>query len=289
MKRMNRLLRWTVAACATLAVAAAASPHALAQAGSIEFTIHVTPTGGVEEPVRGFPVFLLSKSYEEIQQEADAAFPKESLDDFIESLDVSPELKAWMKKNQWLAFSGQDFIKKLTPNDILGIPEFYKAYMARNEGDQSTGFPSPKVKESDKDKYPEKYAKDQERYKDAIRRYILQIPESVNGIDMNLQEVDPNRKWHAMEAKRTPEVQRRLVNLAQGKYFVARTETNLQGQGFFPNISAGTYYLSTLNVPAAVGDVRPVWDVPLTVRPGEVAYSVLSNVNAVQGSARNSP
>jgi hypothetical protein len=286
---MNRLIRWATVGCATAVLAAAASPRALAQAGSIEFVIHVTPTGGVQEPVRGFPVFLLSKSYEEIQQEADAAYPKESLNDFIAGLDVSSELKAWMTKNQWITFSGQEFIKKLTPNDIMTIPEFYKAYMARNEGDQSTGFPIPKFKESEKEKDPDKYAKDKQHYKDAIRRYIEQIPESINGIDLNLQEVDPNRKWHDVEAKRAPGVQRRMIDLAQGKYLVARTETNLQGQGFFPNVSAGTYYLSTLNVPALVGDARPTWDVPLTVRPGEVAYAALSNVNAVQDSARNLP
>jgi hypothetical protein len=285
---MNRLFKWAAVACAGAALMVAA-PRASAQNGSIEFVIHVTPTGGVEEPVRGFPVFLLSKSYDEIQQEADAAFPKESLDDFIAGLDVSPELKAWMKKNQWISFSGQDFIKKLTANDIMGIPEFYKAYMARNEGDQSTGFPAPKFKASEKEKDPDKYAKDEDRYKDAIRHYIEQIPESINGIDLNLQDVDPNRKWRDLETKRAPAVERRMVDLAQGKYLVARTETNLQGQGFFPNVAAGTYYVSTLDVPASVGDARPVWDVPLTVRPGQVAYAVLSNVNAAQDSARNSP
>jgi hypothetical protein len=286
---MKRILTWAVAACSCAVLAAASSPVARAQAGSIEFVIQVSPTGGLQEPVRGFPVFLLSKSFEEIQKEADAAYPKESMDDFIDGLDVSKELKDWMKKNHWITFSGVDFIKKLTPDDVMNIPEFYKAYMDRNAGDQSSDFPIAKFKDSDKEKDPAKYQKEQDKYKEAVQRYIEQVPESINGIDLNLQDIDPSRKWNDLEAKRLPEVQRRITDLAQGKYLVARTETNLQGQGFFPNVPPGTYYLSTLDVPAIVGDARPWWDVPLTVSPGRVSYAVLSNVNAVQDAAHASP
>lgn len=289
MTRMKRLAILAAITCLCAAIDAAAAPHAIAQSGSIEFVIHVSPTGGVEEPVRGFPVFLLSKSFEDIQKEADAAYPKESLDNFIDGLDLSDELKDWMKKDQWITFSGVDFIKKVKPGDVMDVPEFYKAYMDRNAGDQASGFPIPKYKESDKQKDPAKYDKEKSKYKDEVGRYIEQVPESINGIDMNLQDIDPSRKWNALEAKRTPEVRRRVMDLAEGKYLVARTETNLQGQGFFPNVPAGTYFLSTLNVPATVGDARPCWDVPLSVQPGQTAYTLLSNVNAVQDAAHVSP
>lgn len=291
MTRMKWFSRSVVIACALFALAASA-PRVHAQNSSVEFVIQVTPSGGLQEPVRGFPVFLLSKSYEDIQAEADAAFPKENLNDFINGLDASKELKAWLIKNQWITFSGQDFIKKLTPDAIMDIPEFYKAYMDRNAGDQSSGFPMQKFKESEKEKDPAKYEKDEQAYKSAVRHYIEQVPESINGIDLNLQDIDPSRKWHEIEGKRAPQVQRRVIELAEGRYLVARTETNLQGQGFFPNVSPGTYYLSTLDVPATVGDVRSRWDLPLTVRPGQVAYAVLSNVNAVQdatATAHSSP
>jgi hypothetical protein len=251
--------------------------------------IHVTPSGGVEEPVRGFPVFLLSRSFEDIQKEADAAYPKESLDTYIDSLEVSKELKEWMKKNQWVTFSGLDFIKKLKPEDVINIPEFHKAYLDRNAGDQSAGFPEARFRDTDKQKDPAKYEKEKTKYEDAIRHYIEQVPESINGIDLNLQDIDPSRKWNDMEARRVPQVQRRVMDLAQGKYLVARTETNLQGQGFFPNVSAGTYFLSTLDVSATVGDARPRWNVPLTVQPGQVSYATLSNVNAVQDAANVTP
>ena len=38
-----------------------------------------------------------------------------------------------MKKNNSVTLSGEDFIHKLHADDILDIPEFYKAYMDRNE------------------------------------------------------------------------------------------------------------------------------------------------------------
>src|SRR5215831_919347 len=292
---MKRVLLGISAVClcagsgVTVVHAAGAAAQAQTEKSSIEFIVRATPTGGVEEPVRGFPVFLLNKSFEEIQQEADAAFPKQKLDDFIDGLDVSKDLKDWMKRTQWISFSGHDFIKKLKADDILGVPEFLKAYLARNAGDQSTGLPQPKFKESEKTKDPAKYDKDLARYHDALRHYIEMVPESINGIDLELVDIDPNRKWREVEAKRSPQVHRRITDLAQGKYLVARTETNLQGQGFFPAVPPGNYWLSTLDVTANVGDARPRWDVPVTIRPGQVSYAVLSNVNAVQEAAHASP
>jgi hypothetical protein len=70
--------------------------------------------------------------------------------------------------------------------------------------------------------------------------------------------------------------------LAQSKYLVARTETDLQGQGFLRGIPAGTYWISTLDVAANVGDARPRWDASVTVRPGETKYLALSDANSMK-------
>jgi hypothetical protein len=262
------------------------APRALAQDGSVEFAVRATPSGGLEEPVRGFPFYLLSKSFEEIEKGVDASDPKPDMDAFIAKLDAtySPELKAWMKKNQCVTLAGEDFIHMLTPKDVLGVPEFRKAYMDRNSGDQSADFPKPKVKLSDQVKHPEKFDKLTADYAEVVQRYIEQHPMSVDGIDLNLAEIDPGPKWGALEAKRIPEIRRRALNMAQSKYLVARAETNLQGQGFLRGIPPGAYWLSTLDVSADVGDVRLKWDVPVTVRPGETASIALSNANAVQPS-----
>ena len=240
------------------------------------------PSGGLEEPVRGFPVYLLSKSFEQISKEVAAAYPQPDMDAFIDKLDVSNELKAWMKKNHWVQLSGDDFVGKVTPADILAVPEFYTAYMDRNAGGRSVDFPKPKYKPSDEKKDPAKYQRLLSDYRDAIKHYIETNPQSKDGMDLTLAEKDPSTKWAILVGKREPEIQRQAIELAQSKYLVARTETNLEGEGLLSRIQPGTYWLSTLDVAATVGDVRPRWDVPVTVKPGETTRIALSNVNAIQ-------
>lgn len=262
-------------------------PRATAQHGSIEFVARATPSAGLEEPVRGFPFYLLSKSFEEIGKEADAEDPKPEMNAFIDKLDAasySTELRAWMKKNQFVTLAGEDFIRKLHPADVLDVPEFFSAYMDRNAGDQSADFPKSKVKAADKVKNPARYAKATAEYKETIRHYIEQHPRSVDGIDLNIAEIDPGPRWNTLLGRRTPEIHRRALDLAQSKYLVARTESNLQGQGFLRDVPPGTYWISTLDVAADVGDARPRWDVPVTVKPGQTESVALSNVNSVQPS-----
>jgi hypothetical protein len=278
---MSGMKSAVLAAILSIAAIISAAPLAAAQDGSVEFIARATPSGGLEEPVRGFPFYLLSKSFADIAKEVDAAYPKPDLDAFIEALDVSKELKAWMKKNHWILLMGEDFIHKLHTSDIIDVPEFYSAYLQRNSGDQSVDFPKPKFKPSDKVKDPAKYEKLLAAYNEAIRHYIEQNPQSIDGIDLGLADIDPSSKWDAVLAKRAPETHRQTLELAQSQYLAARTETNLQGQGVLRNIPPGTYWLSTLDVAASVGDARPRWDVPVTVCAGETTHTVLSSVNAV--------
>ena len=260
--------------------------RAAAQAGAIEFVARATPSGGIEEPVRGFPFYLLSRSFVDIEKDAELANPKPEMNEFIDKLDppVSPELKEWMKKHQWVSLAGDDFIKKLTPDDILNVPEFRKAYMERNAGDKSGAFPKPKVSPSDQAKNPAKFEKLSAEYTEAVRRYIEQNPDTVDGIDLSLARIDPGPKWSELLGRRRPQIIRHAVELAESKYLVARAQTDLQGQAFLRGISPGAYWISTLDVAAVVGDVRSLWDVPVTVRPGQTEYVSLSNVNSVQST-----
>jgi len=271
----------TALGIAMLGILAFAS-RAAAQTGSIEFVARAAPSGGLEEPVRGFPFYLLSKSFDDIEKEVDQANPKPDMNAFIDNLDskYSPELKSWMRKNQWVSLSGPEFVNKLTTKDILTVPEFRKAYIERNAGDRTENFPKPKAKPSDQAKNPAKFEKLSAEYEEAVHRYIDQHPESVEGIDLNFTDIDPGRKWSALVGKRLPEVRRRALELAQSKYLVARAETNLQGQGYLNSVLPGTYWISTLDVAAVVGDTRSQWDVAVTVRPGHTEYVALSNVNA---------
>lgn len=270
-------------------VAGTLTARAGAQNGSIEFVARATPSGGLEEPVRGFPFFLLSKSFEQISKEVDAMHPQPDMDAFIDGLDVTKELKTWMKKNHWVQLTGEEFVRKLTPADIMNVPEFYSAYMARSVGSSQLGFPKPKYKPNDQAKDPAKYEKLVQDYHQAIQHYIEANPESKDGMDLELAEKDPNSKWQALVAKRNPAIRQQALELAQSKYLVARTQTNLQGEGFLNRIAPGNYWLTTLDVTADVGDVRARWDVPVSVQPGQAAYVALSNVNAVQPASHNSP
>jgi hypothetical protein len=278
MAAMKPAFRILVCLCAgVMAVATMAS----AQNGAIHFVANATPSGGLQEPVRGFPFYLLSESFEQIQKEVEAAYPKPDMDAFIAKLDVSPELRAWMKKNKCVSLSGESFIHKLTPEDILGVPEFRRAYMERNAGDESVNFPKPKYKASDQ-KNPAKFKKLSGEYHQTLLHYIATFPQTVAGLDLSLMDVDPGARWNMLIAQRNPEIHRRALDLAQSKYLVARTQTNLQGQADIENVPAGKYWISTLDVAAEVGDVHLKWDVPVTVLPGRTASVTLSNFNAIQ-------
>jgi len=269
-----------------LAILTVAAPLARGQAqnGSVEFVAHATPSAGLEEPVRGFPFFLLSKSYEEITREVEASLPKPDMDAFIDKLEVSSEMKAWMKNNHWVQLSGPDFIHKLKSADVMGVPEFFEAYVNRMSGDGTVKFPQPKYKPADKLKDPAKYAKLRTEYMDAVRHFLEDAPDSTDGIDLELENVDPGAKWGLLQAKRAPEIRRRVLDLAQSKYFVARAQTNLDGEGYIQRIPPGNYWLTTLDVAADVGDARPRWDVSLPVRPGQETRVALSNANALPPS-----
>lgn len=278
---MKRALWILACVCAGIFAVAAL---AVAQDGAIQFVANGTPSGGLEEPVRGFPFFLLSKSFEQIEADAAASDPKPDMDAFIAKLDVSPELKAWMKKNHCVSLTGEEFLRKLTPADVLGVPELRRAYMERNAGDQSVDFPKPKYKASDEQKNPAKFKKESDEYRETLLHYIAAYPQTLEGLDLSLTDVDPGSRWSILLARRTPEIQRRALDLAQSKYLVARAQTDLQGQAVLQNVPPGQYWISTLDVAADVGDVHLKWDVPVTVLPGQTASVALSNVNCVQAS-----
>lgn len=252
--------------------------------GSIAFTAHVTPTGGRPEPVRQLTFYLLRKSLEDIRAEALQLGSLPDMVEFIDGLSISPELKAWMKKHHSVQLSGEDFVKSLTPEDILDVPEFFKAYMAHNEAYRGVGFPEPKFKKKDLDSNPEKYNAQKREYEAAIRKFIEAIPDSKKGMDVELVDVNPSATWESKEAKQRNLVEARAFKLAQERYLVAHSDTDLDGQGSFAAIVPGNYWIGMLGSEAISGDVRLNWDFPVTVRRGETSRVELSNLNASKPS-----
>jgi hypothetical protein len=271
---------WT--SCFLISAILAVGPQVAAQDSTIEFVAKTTPSSGTDEPVRGITFYLLRKSFDDIGKEAAVTYPLVAMDAFIDKLDVSKELKAWMKKNQCVNLAGEDFIKKLKPDDVMNTPEFHKAYVDRMSGDQSVAFPTPKYTPALKKKNPEKYDEEVKQYENAIRAFLVLNPTSTSGIDLALEDVNPGHKWDTIEANSTAELHRHTIELAESKYLAARTETDLEGHGYLHGIAPGTYWLSTLDIVAQAGDVRKKWDVRVTVPPGKTTYVALSNINAVQ-------
>jgi hypothetical protein len=254
---------------------------ALAQTGSIQFVVRITPSAGLAEPVRGLPIYLLKKSYADISKEAAASIPKPDMNQFIDSLTVSKELKAWMKKNHTVTITGDEFTDSLKADDILNIPEFWNAYLSRNAGDKLGGFPSPKYKATDPKRNPAKYKRAMEEFRAAVRKYLATNPQSKDGIDLDLEAIDPSHKWQQKVEARGPAIRRSTLDLVQSKYSLAQTVTDDNGHGGFANVAPGAYWLSSLSIQAQVGDTRAAWDTPVTVRAGNVTQEVLSNFNAV--------
>jgi hypothetical protein len=258
--------------------------------GSVEFQARVTPSGGQPEPVRQLSFYLLRKSFEDIRAEALQSAPGPDLDKFIDGLEFTPELKAWMKKHHTAQLSGEGFIKTVTADDIVDTPEFFKAYMTHNEAYRGLGFPEPKFRARDQKTNPEKYQEQKDQYNAAIRKFIAASPDTVKGMDLELVNLNPSAKWIALENKHAKMVDADAMQLAEERYVVARAETDLEGRGSFSGIVPGNYWIGMFGAEAISGDVRQHWDLRVTVREGDTARVELSNFNAVRSStsAQNS-
>ena len=255
------------------------------QSGSVEFVARVAPTEGQPEPARGITVYLLRKSFAEISRESEAAEPGLQMEPFIEKLEVSAPMKAWMKSHQRVELSGPDFPKLISAQDVFDVPEFSDAYTKRNEGDPSVKLPPAKYKSIDKKKQPEKYQLALDQYHEAMREFIATHPETLESMYLELQSIDPGPRWKKMEHDRQEHIRRHALELAGLRYSVAKTDTDLDGRGRFANLAPGQYWLSTLATPAAAGDVRLRWDLAIRVASGSVAAAELSNLNAVDPRA----
>ncbi len=252
------------------------------QGGSIEFVAHVSPTGGHAEPVRGFTFYLLRKSFQDIGLEAETLEPAPNMDEFISSLTVSDALKSWMKKNKIVDLSGTEFPKAVKPEDVLNVPEFKAGYVDQNKGDRSVGLPTPKYREADKDKNPQKYQKEVDEYIAAMKKFIAANPDTLSTLEPALEKINPGPRWNKLVIERTAKVHRRWLELAEYQYKAGQCDTDLDGHGRFDGLPAGEYWISTIEMQAMSGDARVRWDVPVRVMAGRASSVELSNLNGIE-------
>jgi len=255
--------------------------------GSLEFTARITPTAARPEPVRQFTFYILTKSYMDIVKEAEEKDPVPDRDVYIDGLKVSPELREWLKAHDTLDLTSPDLDKLLTPDDLIHVPEFLLAYQRSNSGGVAAGLPKPKYKDELRKQHPEKYEKLKQEYLTALTKFIRAHPETVTGVELELDGVNPQRKWSALQSERRRRVLRAAPDLAQLRFLAAKADTDLEGRAAVSSLPPGNYWISTLNLEASAGDMRVHWDVPVTVAAGQTAGVELSNLNTTEASASN--
>ncbi len=179
-----------------------------------------------------------------------------SRDKFIDDLKVSPELKEWLKAHEILDLTMPGLDKALTADDVLHVPEFLLAYQRTNSGGVTNGIPKPKYKDADKTDHPEKYEKQKEEYYNALRKFIRLHPETMSGMELELDAANPQRKWAKIESDHKKHVQHMAPDVAQTKYLVAKADTDLDGRAGVSGLPPGSYWVSSLNLDADAGDTQ---------------------------------
>jgi hypothetical protein len=255
--------------------------RAQSDTGALEIIARITPTAARPEPVRQFTFYVLTKSYSEIVKEVEDKDPIPPRDKFIDDLKVSPELRTWLKGHETLDLMEPDVDKLITPNDVLNIPEFLLAYQRSNSGGVTEGLPKPKYTEADKTEHPEKYEKLKQEYMVNLKKFIRSRPETISGMELELDGVNPQRKWAALQNDRRKRVQRVAPDVAQLKFLAAKADTDLEGRASFSGLVPGNYWVSSLNLDADAGDMRVRWDVPVKIERGKTVRIELSNLNSL--------
>ncbi|MHB8502224.1 MAG: hypothetical protein ACYDCG_18740 [Candidatus Acidiferrales bacterium] len=258
-------------------------------AGMLDITARITPTAARPEPVRQFTFYILTKSYTDIAKEVEEGDVVPPRDKFIDGLKVSTELKAWLKAHDTLDLTIPELDKMLTADDIIHTPEFLLAYQQSNSGGVTNGIPKPKYKDADKTDRPEKYEKDKEEYNTALKKFIQKNPATVSGVELELDGVNPQRKWARLLSEQKRRVQKLAPELAQTKYLAAKVDTDLDGHGFLRDLAPGKYWISSLNLEANAGDARVRWDVPITIEAGQTFRIELTNLNSTDTLAALAP
>jgi hypothetical protein len=286
--RMSKLLGAALAIvlCSiTFAARSSLAQTASSSNGALQLTARITPTAAKPEPVRDFTLYILSKSYATVAQEVEAGDAMPARDKFIDDLKVSKELKTWLKAHDILDLTMPGLDKALTADDVLKVPEFLLAYQRSNSGGVTNGIPKPKYNDADKTDHPEKYEKQKEEYYTALKKFIRTRPETMSGMELEMEAANPQRKWAKIESDHKRLIQRRAPDVAQTKYLVAKTDTDLDGRAAVNGLAPGDYWISSLNLDANAGDTHVRWDVPINIQAGQTTRLELTNLNAADPHA----
>ncbi len=118
-------------------------------------------------------------------------------------------------------------------------------------------------------------------------KFLRKHPKSMVGIELELEGINPQRKWDAVQNARNKRVVRAAPELAQLKFLARRADTDLEGRAAVSGLPPGSYWISTLNLEANAGDMHVRWDVPVKIEAGRTARVELSNLNTTEASGSN--
>jgi hypothetical protein len=283
---MRKLAIFTIVLVLCAMSVASASP-AQTTTGSLEFVARITPTAARPEPVRQFTFYILTKSYSEIVREVEEKDPVPPRNNFIDDLKISPELRTWLKDHDIFDLALPDVDKAITADDVIHVPEFLAAYQRSNSGGVTAGLPQPKYTDAGKTANPEKYEKQRQEYLASLKKFIQGHPDTIAGVELELDAVNPQRKWAALQNEHRKRVQRAGPDVAQTKFLAARVDTDLEGRGSVSGLVPGEYWISSLNLDVAAGDMRLRWDVPVVIQPGKTSRVELMNLNSTDAHGNN--
>ena len=174
-----------------------------------------------------------------------------------------------MLKHDVMDLTQLDFDKLVTPEEIMGVPEFLAAYQRSNAGGVTSGLPTPKFKDADKETNPEKYEKAKQDYFNSLKKFMTAHPATINGMELELAAVSPKLAWDKMLVDHRRRVAQLAPDTAQSKYLAARADTDLDGRASLTGLKPGEYWLSSLGIDAASGDRHMHWDVGTKIQAGQ--------------------
>lgn len=271
------------------------------QTAALKIKVGVIFKNGDVKPLPRAEFSLNRKDGESIKVEAEKSLnlpPADSFFEYIDSqLNVSRELKEWIKKNDQQNFSAYKTVWKiLTINDAFQIPEFFE---------QLRSFKNPLVKSRlsgemilTKPNQPPEYPiasgnKENDdasilKYKEILSQYFPSPGDNfqakyywIEDLALPVAMKYPNLDYIS-SSRKAEETRKSMIDMAvkllTKKYTVRTAKTSFTGEADF-EVPAGTYWLSN-NEPSSIGSSNILWDMKINLKPGQVIRIELSNDNA---------
>jgi hypothetical protein len=106
-------------------------------------------------------------------------------------------------------------------------------------------------------------------------------------VELELDAVNPQKKWAILQSAHRKRVQRTAPETAQTRFLAGKADTDLEGRAAISGLPPGKYWISSINLDAAAGDMRLRWDVPVEIQAGQTTRVELTNLNSIDAHGEN--